>query len=476
MHLGALRTALYNYLFARANNGVFILRIEDTDRTRYVEGSVEDIIKCIQWAGLKLDEGPNIGGSYGPYIQSERLEFYQKYANELVEKGYAYKCFCTAQRLDEMRKFQELQKKAPGYDRLCRNLSEKEIKEKEAEGLPYVIRFKMPIEGETVVEDTIRGKIVINNNTLQDQVLLKSDGFPTYHLAAVVDDHLMEISHILRGEEWINSTPLHVQLYKAFGWNPPIFAHLPVILSATGKGKMSKRDGDTMVMDYVKAGYLPQAMVNFLVNLGWALDDKTDTYELSELEKVFSIEKIGKAAPKFQIDKLNHYNEYYIKKLTTDELIKYSKEFLKNDGIDIDKMNQNELNKLHLAMPLVKERITLLTDIGRWIKFFFNEKLEYTEPSELIQKSMDKEKATMLLTAVIDVLKDMPFDNHIEIEEKIKVLQDKLGITGRPFFMTIRVGVTGSTVSPPLYEAMVVLGKEKTISHLKQSIEKIKTL
>lgn len=474
LHIGALRTALYNYLFAKSNDGAFILRIEDTDRNRYVEGSVEDIKRCIEWAGLSIDEGPGIDGNYGPYVQSERTELYKKYAEELLEKGLAYKCFCTAERLEEMR---AKQKNSTGYDRLCRNLSPEEVKQKEEEGLPYVIRFKMPLDGETVIEDKIRGKISIANENLQDQVLLKSDGFPTYHLAAVVDDHLMNISHIMRGEEWINTTPLHVRLYKAFGWTPPIFAHLPVILSAKGKGKMSKRDGDTMVKDYIEKGYLPDAMINFIVNLGWAYDDKTDTYNLNELEKIFSIDKIGKSAPRFQLEKLNHFNEHYIRKLSADEFLEKSKPFLEKDGINVSGMDEQEQKRLKEILKLVQERITVLTDINDWIKFFFLDELEYKKPKDLIQKKMDKEKATTLLNAVIKVVENSNDEFTVEyLEQNIKALMSELGIKGRPFFMTIRIAVTGSPVSPPLYESMVLLGKEQTLKNLKHSIETISTL
>jgi glutamyl-tRNA synthetase len=473
LHLGALRTALYNYLFAKATNGSFILRIEDTDRTRYVEGSVEDIINGMEWAGITIDEGPNKGGDHGPYVQSQRVELYKKYANQLLEDGYAYKCFATPEELEEMRK----DKGISGYNRMYRDVPPEKIKEKEEQGLSYVIRFKMPLEGETVIEDKIRGRIAIQNKTLQDSVILKSDGYPTYHLAAVVDDHLMEISHILRGEEWINTTPLHVQLYKAFGWEHPIFAHLPVILSATGKGKMSKRDGATQVREYIERGYLPDAMVNFLVNLGWAYDDKRDVYDLKELEEIFDIEKIGKAAPRFQIEKLNYYNEYYIRKMDADELVKYAKPFLKKDGINIDKMNDNEMTKLKKAVSIVQERITLLSDIGNWIRFLFEKKLHYSNPKDLIQKKMDKDKAINLLESVINIIENLEsLDNPDKIEEELKKLLLETGLKGRPFFMTIRIGITGSAVSPPLYESIEILGRDQTIKNLRQSIETIKGL
>ncbi len=473
LHLGALRTALYNYLFAKSTNGTFILRIEDTDRTRYVEGSVEDIIGNLEWSGITIDEGPGKNGDYGPYIQSQRVDLYKKHAYQLLENGYAYKCFATQEELEEMRK----QPDVSGYNRMYRDVSPELVKEKEEQGLPFVIRFKMPMEGETVFDDKIRGRISIQNNTLQDSVLLKSDGYPTYHLAAVVDDHLMEISHILRGEEWINTTPLHVQLYKAFEWESPIFAHLPVILSATGKGKMSKRDGATQVREYKEKGYLPDAMINFIVNLGWAYDDKRDLYDLKELENIFDIEKIGKAAPRFQLDKLNYYNEYYIRKMDVNSLINHAKPFLKKDGIDIDNMSDIDRKKLQKAVKIVQERITLLSDIGNWIKFLFEDELQYTNPNDLIQKKMDKDKAIELLSSVIDIIINMNnLDDAQEIEKRLKDLMNETGIKGRPFFMTIRIGITGSAVSPPLYESIQILGKEKTIKNLNQSIKTIQNL
>lgn len=477
MHLGSLRTALYDYLYAKANDGDFILRIEDTDRARYIEGSVEDIINTIKWSGMKINEGPEIGGDYGPYIQSERKEIYQKYIQELIDKGYAYKCFCTPERLEEMRELQKSQKQTTiGYDRLCRNLTPDEIKAKEKDELPYVVRFKMPIEGETIIEDKIRGRIVVENSNFQDQVLLKSDGFPTYHLAAVVDDHLMEISHIFRGEEWINSTPLHFLLYKAFGWQPPVFVHLPVILSATGKGKMGKRDGATMVKDYIEKGYLSDALVNFLVNLGWALDDKTDTYSLSELEKVFSIEGIGKSAPRFQIDKLNHYNQYYIRKLSLEEFINKAKPFLKQNNLNYDKMLDNDKEILKEALSLVQERITTFPEIYDWINFLFKKEVEYKNPKDLIQKKMDKEKASNLLSELVKVIENTDKFEKTVLEEEIKNLYERMVLKSRPFFMTIRVAITGSPISLPLYESMVMLGKEKTLGNIQKSIQTIEKL
>ncbi len=474
LHLGALRTALYNYLFAKSNNGSFILRIEDTDRTRYVEGSVEDIIENIKWAGLTIDEGPSIGGDYGPYVQSERVHLYKQYANELLEKGHAYKCFATAEELEERRKqFNQ----SPEASRMYRDADPSLIKEKEDQGLPYVIRFKMPLDGETSFEDKIRGNITIQNKILQDNVLLKSDGFPTYHLAAVVDDHLMEISHVLRGDEWINSTPLHVRLYEAFGWEHPVFAHLPVILSATGKGKMSKRDGATQVREYREKGYLPDAMVNFIVNLGWSYDDKRDLYNLSDLEELFDIEKIGKSSPRFELDKLNHYSEHYIRQLSLDEFIDYAKPYIKEDGIDYDGMDDYGKSKLRKALALVQERVTLPSEITKWIKFLFNDTLEYPNPKDLIQKKMDKDKATDLLSRVIEVIERQDDLSNVEkVENEVKELMEVTGIKGRPFFMTIRVGITGSTVSPPLYESVEIMGKDQTIKNLKQSIEKIKNM
>jgi len=314
LHVGGLRTALYNYLFAKKNNGKFILRIEDTDRKRYVEGAVENLIKVLKWAGLKYDEGPDIGGNFGPYMQSERLETYMKYAKELIDKGDAYYCFCTPERLDTLRKEQEKQKLPQAkYDKHCINLSKTEIDEKLKSGIPYVIRLNVQPDQKISFDDIIRGHIEFNSSNVDDQVLIKSDGYPTYHLAVVVDDHLMEISHVIRGEEWLSSTPKHVLLYNAFGWELPHFAHLPLLLNPD-KSKLSKRQGDVAVEDYRDKGFLKDALINFVALLGWNAGDDQEFYYIDSLIEKFSLERVNKAGAVFDLQKLNWLNAEHLSK------------------------------------------------------------------------------------------------------------------------------------------------------------------
>ena len=295
LHVGGARSALFNYLFARRYNGKFILRIEDTDRSRFVQDALQEIFDSLKWLGLEWDEGPQTGGDHGPYIQSQRTEIYQNHAKILLESGHAYRCFCTPERLAQLRAEQEKTKQSVGYDRCCRELTEEQIQKNLADGIPYVIRFKVP-HGRTIVfEDKIRGVIQYSSDILDDLVLIKSDGFPTYHMASVVDDHLMEITHVLRGDEWIASTPRHVLIYEAFGWTPPVFAHLPVILSPDG-GKLSKRKGAASVMDYKRAGFLPEALFNFLALLGWAPGDSREKMSVEELIGSFALEQVSPKA------------------------------------------------------------------------------------------------------------------------------------------------------------------------------------
>jgi len=317
-HVGNIRTALFNWLFARHYGGSFIVRIEDTDVARKVEGTVEAILNSLRWLGLDWDEGPGVGGKYGPYFQSQRLDLYREAAERLVSQGDAYYCYCSPRRLEEMRAEQVRRKQPPGYDRHCRQLSQEERAQKEAEGVIPVVRFKIPLEGQVRFTDLIRGEVVFDSNTIDDFVLLKSDGYPTYHLASVVDDHFMEISHVLRAEEWLSSTPRHLLLYQALGFDPPQLAHLPMLRGAD-RAKVSKRHGAVSIVDYYEQGYLPEAMVNFLALLGWSLDDKTEILSRQELIKNFSLERVSRTAAIFNRDKLDWMNGVYIRSLTADE-------------------------------------------------------------------------------------------------------------------------------------------------------------
>ncbi|HAO30772.1 MAG TPA: glutamate--tRNA ligase, partial [Treponema sp.] len=331
-HIGGVRTALFNYLFARSQGGKFILRLEDTDRTRYDEKYVQNLYDTMAWLGIDWDEGGSKGGEYGPYVQSERFELYKKYAQELVEKGEAYYCFCDAERLERIRKIQTENKLPPGYDRNCRHLTPEEIKANLDAGKPYVIRLKVPLEGETKFHDHLLGDIVWKNEDISpDPVLLKSDGFPTYHLANIVDDHMMKISHVMRAQEWIPSTPLHVQMYRAFGWEHPEFCHLPMVNGSDGK-KLSKRHGSTSLNEFRARGYLPQAIVNYVALLGCSYEEGKDMYTLEELGKAFRLEHLNKAPAVFDYKKLEWYNGQYIRALSDEELYKWTLPFITGTG------------------------------------------------------------------------------------------------------------------------------------------------
>ena len=327
-HIGSVRTVLFNYFFARANGGTFILRIEDTDRTRSTEDAVQDLYDTLSWLGIEWDEGPDKGGNYGPYIQSQRTKLYAGYIEKLIASGHVYKCFCSAERLEGMRKAQEEKKQKIGYDGRCRNLSSEKAAEYESGNIPHVVRFKVPDRGKTIFSDSLLGEISTRNEDMPpDPILMKSDGFPTYHLANVVDDHLMEITHILRGQEWLPSVPLHVLLYDALGWKPPEYYHLPMVLGKDGQ-KLGKRHGSTAVRDYREAGYLPEAVINYLTLVGWSYDDKREFFSMQELEEFFTLDKLNKAPAVFDAKKLEWFNGQYIRMKSDEELLELILPFL----------------------------------------------------------------------------------------------------------------------------------------------------
>jgi glutamyl-tRNA synthetase len=353
-HVGNIRTALFNWLFARHFGGKFIVRIEDTDEARTVPGAVDSILNGLHWLGLDWDEGPQTGGSYGPYYQSQRLYIYQEAATRLVQQGDAYYCYCSPARLEQMRAEQAKRKEPPRYDRCCREMSAAEQAQKAASGTIPVVRFKMPLAGRTTFNDLIRGEVSFDNATLDDYVLLKSDGYPTYHLANVIDDHLMRISHVMRAEEWLSSTPRHQLLYQCFGFEPPLFAHLPMILG-TDRSKLSKRHGAVSIKEYAQGGFLPEAMFNFLTLLGWSLDDKTEIIAKADLVKNFSLERISPTAAIFNLEKLKWMNGVYMRKLTVDQFYDYAQPFLMTDpGASTAVIRDEEYVKQ--VLPLVQER------------------------------------------------------------------------------------------------------------------------
>lgn len=467
-HVGNIRTAMFNWLLARHTGGKMVLRIEDTDVARRVEGAVHNIMEGLRWLGLDWDEGPDIGGDYGPYYQSERLELYKKAAKKLIEQGDAYYCYCSPERLEQVRAEQAKRKQPPGYDRLCRNLTKEECARKEAEGIRPVVRFKTPLEGQTGYEDVIWGKVVIENSTLDDFVLLKSDGYPTYHLANVVDDHAMEISHVIRAEEWISSTPRHLLLYKAFGFEPPLYVHHPMILGPD-RAKLSKRHGAVSIIDYRDMGYLSQTMFNFLSLIGWSLDDKTELMTRQELIDNFSLERIGKTGAIFNKDKLDWMNGVYIRKLTPDEFFEAAQPYLMED-LDVGKALISDEAYVRAVLPLVQERAKTLLEVAELTRFFFIDELNY-DAQMLIGKNMDKAATLKALKAAQDKIEPLKAFDPDSLEAVLRPLAAELGLKAGQLFSVLRVAVTGRTAAPPLFETMAVLGRDRCLRRIAAALK-----
>ncbi len=469
LHIGGARTALFNWLFAKKHNGTFILRIEDTDRKRYVPDAEQDIKDSLHWLGLDWQEGPDVGGDYGPYHQSERSELYQKWADWLIEQGYAYRCNCTPERLKEVREQQEKTKqKHRGYDRHCRDLN------LGADVGSHVVRFKMPVDGETIVEDMIRGPYSYQNSDLQDLVILKSDGLPTYHLANVVDDHFMQISHIMRADEWLATAPLHYRLYEAFGWEMPAIAHLPVILNPNGKGKLSKRsqafqDGEkkipVQVREYREDGFLPEAVVNFLTNVGWAFGDDEEVFGVEETLPRFELKAINPAGSRLPFEKLEWLNGVYIQeKLSVDELAGRLKPMLEKAGLPVDD------HFLAQVTPMLQTRIKTLNEAVEWVDWFFKEDIQ-PKPDDLIKKKMDAATTIKALRAVYKALSEADdFSAEAQIA-LIRNLAKELGLKAGQVFEPVRVAVTGRTSSLPLNESMEIIGKQKSLERIQAAAD-----
>jgi glutamyl-tRNA synthetase len=460
-HLGNVRTALFNWVFARHNKGVFILRIEDTDVARKVEGATDVIVESLRWLGLDWDEGP--------YFQSQRLELYREAADRLLKQGNAYRCYCSPERLQSMREEQMKRKQPPGYDRFCRDLTPEACAEKEAGGVVPVVRFKSPTHGQTSFNDLLRGQIVFENSTLDDFVLLKSDGYPTYHLANIVDDHFMEISHVLRADEWLSSTPRHVLLYGALGWNPPYFAHLPMILGQD-RSKLSKRHGATSISEYKEQGYLPEAMFNFLALLGWSLDDKTELLTQDEIVKNFSLDRISRTAAVFNKDKLEWMNGVYLRGLSLDEFTRRAMPFLEN-GLPSNIKRPLDAGYIRRIMPMVQERARTLAEVPQLSDFFFTDELEYD--AGLLLGKTGKDEAIGSLQASIAAMNGVENWDATSLEAVFRPLAEELKLKTGVFFGLLRVAVTGRTAAPPLFQTMEVLGKERCLKRLKAALDKI---
>lgn len=458
-HVGTAYMALFNLIFARHHNGRFILRIEDTDRSRSRPEYEENIYKALSWCGIQWDEGPDVGGPYGPYRQSERFEIYKKYAYELVEKGQAYKCFCTPQDLEEMRLVALKQGGRQGYDRRCRNLSAQEIKDKESQGLPFVIRMKVPLTGECVYEDLIKGRITFPWADVDDQILLKSDGFPTYHLANVVDDHLMEITHVIRGDEWMSSTPKHVLLYDLFGWKPPQFMHMPLLLGTDGK-KLSKRKNPTSIFFYRDSGYLSEAFLNFLTLMGYSMPGDEEIYPLDKIIKEFDIKRIGVSGAVFDVQKLDWINQQYlIKNIPVDKLWDRLKQWSFND---------QSMAKL---MPLIHSRIKTFGDFMDLCQFFFINHMPYTK--EIFQtKEISLDQAAFILQSIIWHMDEKENWTSSGINQASREVAEFFGLNHKKTIMPLLfAALMAKLQGPPLFDSAEILGKDRTRARLLKSIE-----
>jgi glutamyl-tRNA synthetase len=467
LHVGGARSALFNYLFARKTNGTFILRIEDTDQSRFVEGALKEIYDSLRWLGLQWDEGPEVGGDCGPYVQSQRLDIYNHYAQKLLESGHAYRCFCTPERIAELRAVQEKAKQPSGYDRRCRDLSDVEIKNHLDAGTPFVIRLKIPSGRKVVFTDKIRGPIEYSSDVLDDLVLIKTDKYPTYHMANVVDDHLMKITHVLRGDEWIASTPRHILLYEAFGWNPPEFAHLPIILSPDG-GKLSKRKGAASVMDFKRAGFLPEALFNFLALLGWSPGDEREKMTIQELIDAFSLENVSPKSSVFDEQKLEWMNGLYMAEKNSQELIPECKTLWTEKNVSIAGFSDSYLEKV---ITLMKVRSKRLTDLIDTTHYFFGDPASYEEKAALKQFTLE---AAQLLESIRGCISDMNVLEVAAIESCYKSLAESKGISTGKLIHPSRLAISGTSVGPGLYEMMELLGKETVIRRIDKAIAYIK--
>ncbi len=468
MHVGNLRTALYEYLIAKSQGGTFVLRIEDTDQERYVDGAVDVIYNTLKTAGLKHDEGPDIGGDYGPYVQSERKDMYLPFAEKLIENGKAYRCFCSKERLEALRNTEEFAQ--GGYDRHCRDLPQEEIDKLLAEGVPYVIRQKMPLDGETTFTDSVFGEITAPNSELQDQILIKTDGYPTYNFANVIDDHTMGITHVVRGNEYLSSTPKYNLLYEAFGWEIPTYVHLPLIMGQNDDGttsKLSKRHGSTGFEDLIKDGFLPQAIINYIALLGWCPKDNQEIFTLAELEKAFSIDGISKSPAVFDYNKLEWFNGEYIKAMSVQEFEQAARPYI------LQAIGNKPFDTLKIA-AILQQRTTKLTQIPAVIDFFAQQP-EYSKDLFVNKKSKTNfENAPIMLKAVYDELSVLEQWNHDILHDTLINLAVKLGVKNGTVMWPARIAVSGKAVTPGgAVEILDILGKKESLKRMEQGLQKL---
>ena len=471
MHLATARVALYDYLLAKKTGGQFVLRIEDTDLSRTVPGAEQEIINGLRWLGLNYDEGPDVGGAYGPYRQTDRREIYQAHAKTIVNSGHAYPCFCTPDRLEKVRQEQMKRKENPHYDGTCRNLDPDEAARRIANGEKYIIRFKTPQEGTTIAHDHLRGEIVTENKQLNDYVLLKSDGLPTYHLAAVVDDHDMGITHVLRGSEWLGTFPLHVNIVRAFGWEEPTWVHLSVFLKPSGKGKLSKRDTtlamkdghSVFIKDMNELGFTPEGVNNWISLMGWGVAED-DVMTVGQMVDRFSIDSLTASPAAINFQKLDHFNATHIRLFTTEDLAARIKPYFTREGLNV---NDDVLLKI---IPLIRERLVTLDDCIAFGGFFFKEEVT-PAPEDLIAKGLDAKQSAQIAQRAYQILVEQPTISHESCEPPLRAYVEESGLNANQVFGILRVATTGQKVSPPLFESMEIIGRDKCLQRIKKAIE-----
>ena len=456
LHIGSVRTILYNYLFAKQNGGALVLRIEDTDQARLDPRALPSIYDGLHWLGIGWDEGPREGGPYGPYVQSERLPLYREHAQRLVDQGDAYFCFCSKERLDQLRAQQQARKELTRYDRFCRRIEPALAAERAARD-PHVVRLKVPDAGVVAIDDLVHGKVEWQLATIEDQVLLKSDGFPTYHLAVVVDDHLMEVTHIIRGEEWLASVPKHILVYRAFGWDVPPMAHVPLVLGPDGK-KLSKRHGATRVTEFREQGHLPEALVNYLALVGWAPGTEDEVFSLDDLIARWRIEQVQKAGGKWDVERLRWFGGVWMRRLSEDELAR------RLDGVLPPEWDRSVVRA---AIPVIRERMEVLTQARDLIAFLFTDVAP--EAPLLVAKKRTAEETRAALARATSALGALPAFGHAQVEDALKAVAMDLGWKQGDLNMPVRVAVTGTKVGPPLYESIELLGRERALARLERA-------
>lgn len=476
-HLASGRTALYNYLLARQTGGKFILRIEDTDKRRYVPGADKELMDSLHWLGIDWDEGPDVGGPNGPYYQTQRKEIYQEYARKLIESGNAYYCFCSPERLEQLHKEQERRKQNPRYDGLCRKLDPAEALNRVAAGENHVVRLKVPATGSVTAHDVLRGDITWDHTALDDHIIVRSDGLALYHLAAMVDDHLMGITHVIRGAEWLSTFPLHVLIIRALGWQEPLWVHLSLLLKPSGKGKMSKRDNEQASLDgysiFIKdmqdLGYIPEGVVNWIVLMGWSYDDHTEFFTMQDLIQKFNLEHLNPAPAAIDFIKFDHYNGLQIRHLNREDLAHRLAPFITGAGYSLD------VDKLYRAIPIIQPRLVTLDDVIPVAGFLFREDVT-PNPAELVGDKMSPADSARIARQAYQILASLPQISQELAEPPLRNLVEQSGLKPGQVFHILRVAVTGQKDSPPLFECMAIIGKDKVLQRIKSAAETLEKM